>query len=147
MNSTTTDVELIHADHTTAKRLGNWTTSGRFHVRARSASVLLDLRSEEIPADVEVRVDLDRGALKLLLPADVSVDHCGLDWTGKGRIKDMEGAAGNAGRVVRIVGTAANSEIRINRGGVAQLFAMCTREGFAELRRAHKAGEQPTILS
>ena len=66
MNSTTTDVELIHADHTTAKRLGNWTTSGRFHVRARSASVLLDLRSEEIPADVEVRVDLDRGALKLL---------------------------------------------------------------------------------
>jgi hypothetical protein len=101
---------------------------------------MLDLRSEEIPADVEVRVDLDRGALKLLLPADVSVDHWGLDWTGKGRIKDMEGAAGDAGRVVRIVGSAANSEIRINRGGVAQLFAMCTRAGFAELRRAHKAG-------
>lgn len=44
-----------------------------------------------------------------------------------------------------MTGTAARSEIRVNRGGTAIVFAMCSREGFAELRRAHKAGTRPAI--
>jgi hypothetical protein len=140
----------IHVDHGTARRLGDWTTDGHLHVRARS--VLLDLRSPGLPDVVEVRVQLSRAVVKLLVPDDAVVDHCDLDWSGRGKVKDNEGTrlaetgTGTGGRRIRLIGTVADGEIRVNRGGTAILFAMCSREGFAELRRAHKAGVMPAIV-
>lgn len=144
MNTTINTGELIHVDHGTAKRLGDWTTADRVHVRARTGSVMLDLRSAGLPDEIEVHVELDRAALKLLVPDDAVVDQWGLSWSGRGKVKDAAG--GEGGRRIRLTGTAHNSEFRINRGGVATLFAMCTRDGFAELRRAHKQGVFPSIV-
>ena len=139
--------DLIHVDHGTVKRLGNWTAAERVHVRARSGSVMLDLRSPDLPDDVEVHVELDRATVKLLVPDDAVVDQRDLSWTGRGRVKDaMTSGNGLSTRRIRLTGTTRNSEVRVNRGGVATLFAMCTREGLAELRRAHKAGEHPAIV-
>lgn len=144
MNTTLGAGELIHVDHGTAKRLGDWTTADRVHVRARTGSVMLDLRSAGLPDEIEVHVELDRATLKLLVPDDAVVDQWGLSWSGRGKVKDAVG--GEGGRRIRLTGAAHNSEFRINRGGVATLFAMCTREGFAELRRAHKESTYPSIV-
>jgi hypothetical protein len=146
MSSTTELPALIHADHTSVRHLGNWTTASRLDVRARSGSVLLDLRSPGLPDEVELHVELDRAAIKLLVPEDAVVDHWDLRWTGRGKVKDAPTADGSHGRRIRLTGTAGHSEFRINRGGVATLFALCTREGLADARRAHKAGQQSALL-
>jgi len=145
--------ELIHVDHSTTRRLGNWTSADRVHVRARTGSVMLDLRSPGLPADVEVHVELDRATVKLLVPEGAVVDQWGLSWTGRGKVKDAEagsedsdGSDGSARPRIRLNGTAHNSEIRVNRGGLAIVFAMCTREGFADLRASHKAGRQSALV-
>lgn len=145
--------DLIHVDHGTAKRLGSWTTADRVHVRARSGSVMLDLRSPGLPDDVEVHVELDRATVKLLVPDDAIVDQRSLNWIGRGKVKDamassalLSGLSGPGRKRVRLTGVTRNSEFRVNRGGVAMLSAMCTREGLAELRRAHKTGERPAIV-
>ena len=58
----------IHADHASQKRLGNWTTTRAFQVRARHAQITIDLRSPQIPAgDIELDLDLDHSAVKLLV--------------------------------------------------------------------------------
>ncbi len=140
---------LVHADHTSVRRLGNWTTAGRVHVRARTGSVTLDLRSPALPEEVEIHAELDRATVKLLVPDDAIVDQWGLNWTGRGKVKDAEapaGGSGSGGRRIRLTGTARNSEFRVNRGGVAILFAICTKEGFADLRRAHKAGRRSALV-
>jgi hypothetical protein len=105
---------------------------------------MLDLRSAGLPDEVEVHVELDRATLKLLVPDDAVVDQLGLSWSGRGKVKDAAG--GEGGRRIRLTGAALNSECRVNRGGVATLFAMCTREGIAELRRAHKQDRYPSIV-
>lgn len=163
-------VKQIHADHATVKRLGNWTRADRYEIRARSGSVVLDLRSPDMPAEVEIRLQLDHSAVKLLLPDEATVEHWDLAWTGRGKVKDAQAArpeprtAGGltggltdglaGGRVeleaggvrhVRLLGSAAGSEVRINRGGVAVLAAMCSREYVEELRQARREGTYPTI--
>ena len=159
-------VERIHADHISIKRLGHWTDADRFEVRARGGSVVLDLRSPRLPAEVEVQLRLERAMVKLLLPDDAVLEYWDLDWTGRGKVKDAkqaktsetqhDGSTGGTGgtdgaepaegvRRVRLVGSANGSEVRVNRGGVAMLAAMCTREYLSDLRQAHKAGAYPTI--
>jgi hypothetical protein len=140
MSITTESPVQIHADHITVRHLGNWTTASRMHVRARGGSVLLDLRSPELPDEVEVHVEADRAAVKLLVPEDATVDQWDLQWTGRGKVEDWQAAGTADGRRIRLTGTAARSEIRVNRGGVATLFALLTREGLADARRAHQAG-------
>lgn len=139
--------ERIHADHTTVKHLGNWTEATAFEVRARRSSVVLDLRSPRIDWDrpVAVRADLAGAVVKLLLPDDVAVDHWDLAWTGRGKVKDGSAAPGDATRRLVLSGTVADGEIRIHRGGVAQLSAMCSRAYLQDLRRAHREGELPTV--
>lgn len=166
-------VEQIHADHVTVKRLGNWTRTDRYEIRARNGSVVLDLRSPDLPDEVEIRLQLDHSTVKLLLPDEANVEHWDLAWTGRGKVKDAQGQAseqrmpesgaesesesgngresgnGTEGvhgvRRVRLLGSAAGSEVRINRGGVATLAAMCSREYVQELRQARKEGTYPTI--
>ncbi|MYW02241.1 hypothetical protein [Streptomyces sp. SID3343] len=145
----TTAPVRIHADHTTTKRLGNWTTATSFEVRERRADTVLDLRSPRIgdgKDDIEIRVDLDRAVLKLLVPDGAVVDASELRWTGRGRVKDGAAPAdAGKGRAVRIVGRIDNGEIRIHRGGIAMLSAMFSREYVEDVRRAHRDGGVPTV--
>ena len=136
----------IHADHTMSKHLGDWTTARTFELRARRGAVVIDLRSPDLPAgDLEVAVDVDRGMVKLLLPADATVEHWGLQWTGRGKIKDWEGGAARGGRRIRLTGHVRDGEIRIHRGGMAVLSAMFSRAYLDDVRRAHREGGQPTV--
>ncbi|MCC9310185.1 hypothetical protein LN042_24470 [Kitasatospora sp. RB6PN24] len=142
----TTTIERIHVDHATAKRLGRWTATSAFEVKARSGAVVLDLRSPELPAELEIRIDLQRAMLKLLVPDGAVIDHWDVAWPARGRVKDGQGpTAGSAGPRIRLVGTADNSEVRVHRGGIAILSAMCSREYLDDLRQAHRTGTTPTI--
>ncbi|MEV6011369.1 hypothetical protein AB0M29_31705 [Streptomyces sp. NPDC051976] len=138
--------ERVHVDHAVTKRFGHWTRADLVEVRARSGCVVLDLRSPEIPDDVEIRLDLRHALLKVLVADDTAVDHWDLRWTAKGRVKDGQGAGEEPGkRRVRLVGTATDSEIRVHRGGIAILSAMFSREYLRDLRRAHAEGGHPTV--
>ncbi|MFE0460710.1 hypothetical protein ACFW1A_15825 [Kitasatospora sp. NPDC058965] len=144
--TTVLSTERIHADHRTVKHLGHWTSAGRFEVRARSAAVVLDLRSPQLPAELELHLDLHRSLVKLLLPENARIDQWDLAWPAKGRLKDGQAPADGAdGPLVRLLGTAADSELRVHRGGVAQLSAMCSRAYLDDLRRAHREGTLPTV--
>jgi hypothetical protein len=84
--------------------------------------------------------------VKLLVPDDAQVDDWNLRRTGRGRVKDAECPAvpGGARRIV-ITGQMRHSEIRVNRGGIAVLSAMCSREFLADLRQAHREQRMPTV--
>lgn len=137
--------ERIHADHAPVKHLGHWTGATEFEVRARRATVVLDLRSSRISWDepVTVNVELASAALTLLLPEAVTVDGRDLAFTGRGRVKDAQPGTGRT-RLL-LTGAVADGEIRIRRGGTAQLTAMCSRAYLDDLRRAHRDGALPTV--
>jgi hypothetical protein len=141
--------ERLHVDHGVTKRLGRWTSASQFDVRVRSGVLVLDLRSPEVEGDVEVRLDLHRSTVKLLLAEGDQVDHWGLGWSGRGRVKDdqrpAEPGAGNGQRRVRLSGRAENSEVRVHRGGMAALSAMFSRAYVQDLRQARKTGSYPTV--
>ena len=149
MNSTMTTetgtAERLHVDHGVTKRLGRWTSASRFDVRARSGVLVLDLRSPEIEDDVEIRLDLHRSTLKLLLAESDQVDHWDLGWTGRGQVKDDQRPAGPGGRRIRLAGHADNGEIRVRRGGMAILSAMFSRAFVQDLRQARNSGSYPTV--
>lgn len=145
----------IQAHYANVKKLGHWTTARRFEVRARRGAVVLDLRSPLIPdGDIEIRLSIDRSMVKLLLPEDAVVDHWDLEFQSRGTVKDWSApgetsaeasAEASGARRIRLVGEVRRGEIRVNRGGVATLAAMCSREYVSELRRVHKEGCLPTI--
>ena len=143
--ATSRDAERLHVDHAVVKRLGRWTRASRFDVRARSGVLVLDLRSPEIEGDVEIRLDLHRSTVKLLLPEGDQVDHWDLSWTGRGQVKDDLRPAGTDGRRIRLTGHADNSEIRVHRGGMAVLSAMFSRAFVQDLRQARRSGGYPTV--
>jgi hypothetical protein len=152
MNSTMTgqaatpqEAERLHVDHAVAKRLGHWTSASQFDARVRSGVLVLDLRSPDVKGDIEVRLDLRRSTLKLLLADGDQVDHWDLDWTGRGQVKDDQRPAGPGGRQVRLAGHADSSEIRVHRGGMAALSAMFSRAFARDLRQARKNGGYPTV--
>ena len=156
MNSTTTSqaptapaAERLHVDHGVTRRLGRWTSASRFDVRVRSGVLVLDLRSPEVTGDVELRLDLHRSRVKLLLPEGDQVDHWGLGWSGRGRVKDdqqpAEPGAGNGQRRVLLSGRAENSEVRVHRGGMAALSAMFSRAYLQDLRQAARTAADPTV--
>src|SRR6516225_7483601 len=91
-------IERLQIDHGMTKRLGHWTSTNRFEVRARSGALVLDLRSPAIQGDVEIRLDLHRSVVKLLLAEGDQVDHWNLGWTGQGRIKDDQRPVSAAAR-------------------------------------------------
>ena len=152
MNSTMTtqaatarEAERLHVDHAVAKRLGRWTSASRFDARVRSGVLVLDLRSPDVKGDVEIRLDLQRSTLKLLLAEGDQVDHWDLRWTGRGQVKDDQRPSGPGGRRVRLAGHADNSEVRVHRGGMAALSAMFSRAFAQDLRQARKNGGYPTV--
>jgi hypothetical protein len=136
--------ERIHVDHSTISRLGHWTSATAFEVRSRKGKAVLDLRSPQITVDLDLDLELERTALVLLLPEDASIDQWDLRFEGKGRIKDDQQPTASARRI-RLRGAAADSQIRVRRGGTAQLTAMLSRDYLADVRRARRAGTFPTV--
>jgi hypothetical protein len=136
----------VHADHTMTKHLGSWTTGRIFEERARRGAAVIDLRSPGIAeGDLELRVDLDHAMVKLLVPADATIDRWDLQWTGSGRVKDDQGTGAKDGRRVRVTGRVNNGGIRIHRGGLAILSAMFSRAFLDGLRQACRSGTEPTV--
>ena len=143
--ATAREVERLHVDHAVAKRLGRWTSASQFDARVRYGVLVLDLRSPDVQGDVEVRLDLQRSTLKLLLAEDDQVDHWDLGWTGRGRVKDDQQPTSASGRQIRLTGRANDSEVRMHRGGIAILSAMFSRAFAQDLRQARKNGGYPTV--
>ncbi|MET7451430.1 hypothetical protein ABZT03_05925 [Streptomyces sp. NPDC005574] len=140
--------ERVHSDNGLVKRLGNWTRAGHFEVRARHGAAVLDLRSPDLPDEVEIHLDMDRAMVKLLVDEDTSIDHWNLKWPAKGKIKDSQSSTTSAaatGRRVLLSGSATNSEIRVHRGGIATLSAMFSRAYAQDVLRAHRTGGTPTV--
>ena len=148
MNTQAADSPIqVHADHSSQKRLGAWTTARFFQVRARHGQVVIDLRSPLIPdGDIEVNLDVDHATVKLLVAEETVIDAWDLAWTGRGKVKQTyhHNPAGT-GRRIRLTGRARQGEIRVHSGGMARLSAMCTREYLADARRAHAQGGAPTL--
>lgn len=136
----------VAANYQVTKRLGHWTTAREFQVRAHRGHAVLDLRSPRIPAgDITVNLELDHAMLKLLVPDGAVIDDWDLRREGRGRVKDAEGSKASGGRRIILTGQLRHGEIRIHRGGIAQLSAMFSREYLADLRRAHREGGFPTV--
>lgn len=141
MSASTISPVRIDADRAAQKRLGAWTTARSFRVRARRGSVVLDLRSPEIPdGDIEVRFDASHSTVTILVPAGSVIDQWDLACTGRGKVKQTFLGRGNGnGRVVRLTGAVDHGEVRVHGGGIAELSAMRSREYLAGIRRAHEA--------
>ncbi len=132
---TTTQTNIL-ADHTVVRRLGNWTRRGALHVRARSGKVVLDLRSPEIDGDIDITLDLQRSVVTLLVTDDASIDQWALRFTGRGRVKDA--APGCDGTRIRLHGNACDSQVRVQRAGVAELTGLLSLSRLKEMHRAHQ---------
>jgi len=129
----------IRADHQSIRRMGHWTTTRRFEVRASQSSIVLELRSPRIePGDIEVTLDIDHSMVKLLVPEGAIVDADDLRRVGCCGFVDWSGTPQSTGRVIRVVGEMRRSELRINRGGIAIVSAMLTGEYLADLRNAFR---------
>ncbi|HEX4212192.1 MAG TPA: hypothetical protein VIA06_02550 [Candidatus Dormibacteraeota bacterium] len=143
-SATSPQEERIRAHYGMVRKLGNWTSALRFDVRATRGNVLLDLRSPRIEeGDIEIRLDIDHALLRLLVPEDATVEHEEVRRVGAGRVKD--GGVTSSGRRIHLHGEMRNAEVRVQRGGVAMLSAMLTREYVQDLRQAHREGRYPTI--
>jgi hypothetical protein len=136
----------VRAHGRVVKQLGHWTQSRQFDVRASRASVVLDLRSPGIvPGDLGVSLDLDHAVVKLLVPDGAVIDHGEAQRVGRCRVKDWTGVSAPGGRRIVLTGELRQAEVRIHRGGIAILSAMCSREYLADARQARREGRLPAI--
>lgn len=143
--TTTAHAVRVESYNANVKKLGDWTGANRFEVKARSGSALLDLRSPRIEGDIEVHLHADRSAIRLLVPEDAVIEQWDLAVTGRGRVKDWEAPEAATGRRIRLVGDLHKSEVRVNRGGVAILAAMFSREFVEDCKQAYREGGRPTV--
>lgn len=120
--------------------LGAWGAGRQLEVAGSGSSVVLDLLLPEIEAgDINIKVDLNRSTLKLLVPDGAQIVDEGLSWSGRGRIKDWTGAPAPDGRRICLAGQMRSSEVRVHRGGMA-ILSLCLAGRFADVRRAEAAG-------
>jgi hypothetical protein len=130
----------IRAHHSVVKKLGDWTTSRRFDIRASAGVVVVDLLLPRIEAgDIEIFLDIDHATVKLLVPDGVHVDDDELRRNGRGRVKDWTGAAAPGGRRIRLLGELRRAEVRVHRGGIAIVSLLLYGQG-REVRQAQRAG-------
>ncbi|GIG86712.1 hypothetical protein [Plantactinospora endophytica] len=144
---TSTDTPVrISAQRTVTKRLGHWTTSREFEVRAHRGVAILDLRSPRIPAgDIRITTDLEHATLTLLVPDDATIDDWDLRRSGRSRVTDPERPQVTGDRRIVLTGTLRHAEVRTRRSGLAVLTAMFSREYWGDLRRAHREGRPPSV--
>jgi hypothetical protein len=142
------DLEMttrVRAHGKVVKRLGHWTRERVLDVGASRGSVVLD-RSPRIAAgDVEVRLDVDHATVKLLVPDGAVVDHSELRRVGRGKVTDWTGAPAAGDRRIVLCGELRSAEVRVHRGGIAILSAMCSRQYLADARQARRQGRLPVI--
>jgi hypothetical protein len=144
--ATAQQTERIRAYSRVVKKLGHWTTARSLDVRAARGSVVLDLRSPRMAgSDIEIRLDIDHAAVKLLVPDGAIIDHDDLRRVGRCRVKDWTGISTPGGRRIVLLGEMRNAEVRVHRGGIAILSAMCSREYVADALRARREGRYPSI--
>jgi hypothetical protein len=135
----------IRAHHGVVKKLGHWTTARRLDVRAARNSVVLDLRSPRIEAgDIEITLDIDHATVKLLVPDGAVIDDDARR-VGRGRVKDWTGTGESGGRRIVLLGEMRHAEVRVHRGGIAILSAMCSREYLTDALQARREGRLPVI--
>jgi hypothetical protein len=138
--------EPIRAHNTVVRRLGHWTRQNAFDVRASRGRVLLDLRSARIaPGDIEIHLDIDRATVTLLVPDGAVIDAAEARRIGRCRVKDWTGTAAPGGRRIVLGGELRSAEVRVHRGGIAILSAMCSREYLEDALSARREGRFPTI--
>ena len=143
---TTRDMVPVRAHGAVVKRLGHWTDQSAFDVRASRGTVVLDLRSPQIPVgDLEISLDADHAIVKLLVSDGAIVEHGDVRRVGRGRVKDWTGTTAADGRRIVLTGELRNAEVRVHRGGIAILSAMCSREYLADARQARREGRFPII--
>lgn len=136
----------VQAFYTSEKHLGHWTTARTFQVRARRGSIVIDLRSPQIPdGDIDINLDLDHAMVKLLVPHDAVIDQWDLTWLGRGKVKQTFHENTGTGRTIHLTGQIKHGEVRVHSGGIATLSAMATKEYMQDARRAHRDGGYPTI--
>lgn len=136
----------ITAHNLAVRKLGHWTTARQFDVRASRGTVMLELRSARIEAgDIVIRLDIDHSMVKLLVPEGAIIDHDDVRRVGRCGFVDWSGIPASGGRRIKLVGEMRSSELRINRGGIAIVSAMLTREYLHDLRRALKDSRPSTI--
>jgi hypothetical protein len=126
----------VQADHSVVKRLGHWTRQNTLQVRARKGKVVLDLRSPEIEGDIDIHLDVQRSVVTLLVADDSTIDQWALRFTGRGRVKD--GSPARDGARIRLHGNACDSQVRIQRAGVAELTSLRSLVRLKELHRAQR---------
>lgn len=122
------------------RRLGSWSTTRRYVVRGDHARVVLDLREPcRRFTEVEVVADLMQSTLVLLVDEQARVDDA-IRWTGRGKLKDRWAGGGDGPSVgLSISGDARGSEVRIHRGGIADLDDLTSRERLLQLRKLEGA--------
>jgi hypothetical protein len=146
MTAVTDPAVPIRAHSRVVKKLGHWTPARQFDVRASHGVVVLDLRSPQIAAgDIEVSLDIDHAVVKLLVADGAVIDDGDTRRIGRCRLKDWTDVGAADGRRVVLSGEMRKAEVRVHRGGVAILSAMCSREFLADALAAHREGRYPTI--
>jgi hypothetical protein len=136
----------VRAHSRVVKKLGHWTSARQFDIRASRGLVVLDLRSPQIASgDIEVSLDIDHAVVKLLVADGAVIEDGNARRIGRCRIRDWTGVSGADGRRVVLSGEMRSAEVRVHRGGVAILSAMCSREYLAEALAAHRADRRPTV--
>jgi len=136
----------IRAHSRAVKKLGHWTSARQFDVRASRGVVVLDLRSPRIAAgDIEISLDIDHAVVKLLVADGAVIEDGDIRRVGRCRTKDWTGVSAAGGRRVVLSGEMRRAEVRVHRGGVAILSAMCSREYLADALAARREGRYPTI--
>ena len=141
MTQADTETVQVRAHNRSVKRLGDWTTARRIDVRASRGLVVLDLMLANIePGEIEIALDIDHAAVKLLVPNDAIIDDGDLRRVGRGRVKDWTGPGAPDGRRISLGGEMRNAEVRVHRGGVAVLSLLLSRRTRNQVRRAHREG-------
>jgi hypothetical protein len=136
----------IRAHGRVVKKLGHWTPARQFDVRASRGLIVLDLRSPQIAAgDIEVDLDIDHAVVKLLVSDGAVIEDGNTRRIGRCRIKDWTGVSAADGRRIVLSGELRSAEVRVHRGGIAILSAMCSREYLADALTAHRESRRPTV--
>jgi hypothetical protein len=136
----------VRAHGRVVKRLGHWTALRQFDVRSSRGSIVLDLRSPRIaPGDLEISLDLDHAVVTLLVPDGAVICDGDARRIGRCRVKDWTGVSAPGGRRIVLTGEMRQAEVRVHRGGIAMLSAMCSREYLADARQAPRDGRRPVI--
>jgi hypothetical protein len=122
------DVAHVDAVHRVTKRLGTWTYADQVTIRAHYGRTTVDLRSPQLPTgEIVIDVDVDHSVVRLLVPEDAVIDDSGLVRVGRSPLKDDVGPSRSGSRRILITGSLRHGQIRVNRGGVATLFAIFSR--------------------